>query len=128
MRTRAICGLLLAAGLSLALAGASPAPPTQKGKEEKTAEKSKPAPAAVKKGKELYDTWCEICHFNESSEKKVGPGLKGLFKRGKFTDGRKVDDASLRVWIEKGGKDMPGFGDSLKPEEIRDLIAYIKTL
>lgn len=34
----------------------------------------------------------------------------------------------MRAWIESGGKDMPGFKDTLKPNEIRDLLAYLRTL
>jgi len=128
MGVRWICGLLLAASVSIALASASPSPSEQKKQTEKKSEREKPSAEKIAKGKELFGTWCEICHFDKSSEKKVGPGLKGLPKRGKFADGRKVDEANLRAWIEKGGKDMPGFGDSLKAEEIQNLIAYIKTL
>ncbi len=84
--------------------------------------------AAVARGEKVYDTQCEICHFDHSTKKKIGPGLKGLMARGKFSDGKKVDDESLRAWIEKGGKDMPEFKDSLNDAEIRDLIAYLKTL
>lgn len=120
--------MLLAASVSFALAWTSPAQPQQKKQEPAKSEKEKPSAEKMAKGKELFGTWCEICHFDKASEKKVGPGLKGLFKRGKFADGRKVDEASLRIWIEKGGKDMPGFGDSLKAQEVQDLIAYIKTL
>jgi mono/diheme cytochrome c family protein len=58
----------------------------------------------------------------------VGPGLKGLMARGKYVNGKKLDDESLRAWIENGGKDMPGFKGALKEDEIRDLVAYLKTL
>ncbi len=81
----------------------------------------------VSRGKKVYDAQCEICHFSATSKKKIGPGLKGLYKRGVYANGKKVDDASLTAWIEKGGKDMPGFKDSLTASEIRDLVAYIKT-
>jgi len=40
----------------------------------------------------------------------------------------KADDENLRRVIERGGKDMPGYRNSLKPEQIRDLIVYVKTL
>lgn len=53
--------------------------------------------------------------------------MKGLFKRGKYADGTKVDDESLTRWIEKGGKNMPGFPDSLSDAQLQDLIAYLKT-
>ena len=86
------------------------------------------ARADVTHGKKIYDARCEICHFSASTGKKIGPGLKGLMARGKYADGKKVDDESLRIWIEKGGKDMPGYKGVLKDDEVRDLIAYLKTL
>jgi cytochrome c2 len=82
----------------------------------------------AKKGKKLYDEHCEMCHYTANNEVKIGPGLKGIYRKGKFADGKKVDDASMRKWIELGGKDMPEFKDTLKSDEIRDLIAYLKTL
>lgn len=87
-----------------------------------------PAPGDVGKGKEVYRMNCSICHYTRNTQQKIGPGLKELYKRRKFTDGKKVDDASVRVWIEKGGKDMPGFKELLNKEEIADLIAYLKSL
>ncbi len=93
---------------------------------------SKPAAAAsaeeIQKGKAVYDFRCAVCHFAKSDAKKIGPGMKGLAKRGTYANGKSVDDASLREWIEKGGKDMPGFKQSLTAEQIRDLIVYLKTL
>jgi mono/diheme cytochrome c family protein len=94
----------------------------------KQASGSTSATADVAKGKKLFDANCAICHYRASSAKKIGPGLKGLSKRGRFADGKGVDDASLRAWIEKGGKDMPGLKDLLRAEEVRELIAYLKTL
>ena len=34
----------------------------------------------------------------------------------------------FRVIIEKGGKDMPGFKDSVNADQMRELVAYLKTL
>ena len=80
------------------------------------------------KGKQIYDAKCEICHYSSSAEKKIGPGLAGLMKRETFHNKMKANDENLRRVIERGGKDMPGYRNSLKPAEIRDLIAYVKTL
>ncbi|HEX9759661.1 MAG TPA: c-type cytochrome [Candidatus Acidoferrales bacterium] len=79
-------------------------------------------------GQMIFNERCAICHYDGSAAQKMGPGLKGLYARGKFADGRKVDDAGMAGWIEKGGKDMPGLKDVLKPAEIRTLIRYLKTL
>jgi cytochrome c len=85
-------------------------------------------PAIVASGQKIYAKQCEICHYATSKAKKIGPGLADIYPSGKFSNGKKVDDAAMRVWIESGGKDMPGFRESLKPNEIRDLIAYLRTL
>jgi cytochrome c len=85
-------------------------------------------PALVASGQKIYAKQCEICHYAASKAKKIGPGLANIYPGGKFSNGKKVDDAAMRVWIESGGKDMPGFEESLKPNEIRDLLAYLRTL
>ena len=79
-------------------------------------------------GKELFHEHCASCHFTDTTAQKIGPGLKGLYTRLTFSDGKKVTDASLTRWIEAGGKNMPGFADTLKAEQVRALISYIKTL
>ena len=81
------------------------------------------------KGKEVFDQKCGICHFADSDAKKIGPGLKGLSKRGTFTvNSNKVTDDNLKTWIENGDSLMPPFKDVLDETQIRDVIAYVKTL
>jgi mono/diheme cytochrome c family protein len=82
----------------------------------------------IASGNELFHEHCASCHFTDTTAQKIGPGLKGLYTRLTFSDGKKVTDASLTRWIEGGGKDMPGFKETMKPEQIRALISYIKTL
>ena len=101
----------------------------------KNAVGQKPAPsagmvdrAAIERGRASYKRFCAICHFETSTAKKIGPGMRGIYKRGTYADGKTVDDASMRAWIERGGKNMPGFKDSLKAEQVSELIAYLKTL
>ena len=121
-------GILLLTGLVL-LAMTSALGQSASHSAKKNSARGKAVPSAeVVRGGKVYDAQCEVCHFDRSTKKKIGPGLKGLMARGKFSDGKKVDDESLRAWIEKGGKDMPGFKDSLNDAEVRDLIAYLKTL
>jgi cytochrome c len=85
--------------------------------------------AAVGRGKTLFQQKCSICHYDTSDQKKIGPGLKGLNKRGTFSvNGNKITDDSLKTWIENGDQLMPPFKDVLEPAQIKDVIAYVKTL
>ena len=86
-------------------------------------------PGSAAKGKEVFDKKCAMCHFADSDQKKIGPGLKGFSKRGTFTvNGNKVTGESLKTWIENGDSMMPGMKDSLEPAQIKDVVAYVKTL
>lgn len=85
--------------------------------------------AAVGRGKALFQQKCSICHYDTSDQKKIGPGLKGISKRGTFSvNGNKITDESLKTWIENGDQLMPPFKDVLEPAQIKDVIAYVKTL
>jgi cytochrome c2 len=79
------------------------------------------------KGKEVFEQ-CAMCHNADSTEKKMGPGLKGLFKKDKLEDGKKASEANIRARIDDGGNGMPGFKDVLDDQQKEDLIAYLKTL
>ena len=90
---------------------------------------SKGSSAAATRGKEVFEKKCAICHYADSDAKKIGPGLKGLSKRGTFTvNNNKVTDENLKTWIENGDSLMPGLKDSLEAAQIKDVIAYVKTL
>ena len=84
---------------------------------------------AVGRGKELFQKKCFVCHYATSDAKKIGPGLQGLNKRGTFTvNNSKVTDESVKAWIENGDSLMPPFKDALTPEQIKDLVRYVRTL
>ena len=85
----------------------------------------KPGDAA--KGKEVYEQ-CGVCHNADSEEKKMGPGLKGLYKKAKMANGQKPTDANILALINKGKGAMPAFAEVLSAEEKNDLLAYLKTL
>ena len=81
------------------------------------------------KGKEVFEKKCAMCHFSDSDQKKIGPGLKGISKRGTFTvNGSKVTTQSLITWIENGDSLMPPMKETLEPAQIKDVVAYVKTL
>jgi len=114
--TLAVAGVVLAQDEP-----AKPAPP------KKTA--SHAAAGSATRGKEVFEKKCAMCHFADSDAKKIGPGLKGLSKRGTFTvNGNKVTTESLTTWIENGDTMMPGMKETLEPAQIKDVVAYVKTL
>jgi cytochrome c2 len=79
------------------------------------------------KGKEVFQQ-CSVCHNADSTEKKMGPGLKGLFTREKMNNGKKPTEANVRAKIDEGGNGMPAYKEMLSDDEKDDLIAYLKTL
>src|ERR1700688_1482342 len=84
---------------------------------------------AAARGKEIFEQKCAVCHYADSDAKKIGPGLKGISKRGTFTvNNNKVTDETLKTWIENGDTLMPPFKEVLEPPQIKDVIAYVKTL
>jgi cytochrome c2 len=80
------------------------------------------------KGKEVFEQ-CGVCHAADSDEKKMGPGLKGLFKKKTLADGKTaVTEKSVMEKIDKGGNGMPAYEEMLEKKEKADLLAYLKTL
>jgi len=87
------------------------------------------AAGSAARGKEVFDKKCAMCHFADSDAKKIGPGLKGISKRKTFTvNGNKVTTESLTTWIENGDTLMPPMKEALEPAQIKDVVAYVKTL
>lgn len=78
------------------------------------------------KGKAVFEQ-CSVCHNADSTEVKMGPGLKGLFKR-KLNDGKPATDATVGAKINAGGNGMPAYKDLLSAAEKANVIAYLKTL
>ncbi len=115
---------------ALGLAGAMFAqdPPAKKTAAHSSSKNSASAAAAAR-GKEVFDKKCAVCHYADSDAKKIGPGLKGISQRGTFTiNNNKVTDESLKTWIENGDSLMPPFKEVLETPQIKDVIAYVKTL
>jgi cytochrome c len=79
------------------------------------------------KGKEVFEQ-CGVCHNADSTEKKMGPGLKGLFTRDKMLNGKKPTEANVRAKVDEGGNGMPAYKEILSDEDKDNVIAYLKTL
>lgn len=87
----------------------------------------KAAAGDADKGKETFEQ-CAACHNTDTDEKKMGPSLKGLYKKEKLHNGKSVTDAAVKAIINAGGNGMPAYEDILSDEEKANVIAYLKTL
>jgi len=84
-------------------------------------------PARSQTGDALYKTKCAGCHGAD------GKGETAVGKADKIRDLGSAEvqaqsDADLTAIISTGKGKMPAYGKSLKPEQIKDLVAYIRTL
>jgi len=114
------------AALAISTAVLAQDPPAKK---SSPAGNAKSSAAAAARGKEVFEKKCAICHYADSDAKKIGPGLKDISKRGTFTvNGNKVTDETLRTWIENGDSLMPPFKEVLEAPQIKDVVAYVRTL
>jgi cytochrome c6 len=78
-------------------------------------------------GAALYKAKCAACHGAD------GKGETAVGKANKLSDlgsadVQKQSDADLTAIITTGKNKMPAYGKSLKPEQIKDLVAYIRSL
>jgi cytochrome c2 len=71
---------------------------------------------------------CADCHNADRTDAKIGPGLKGLFKRDKLPmSGRAVTEDNIRKQLKTPFRAMPSFA-ALSEEEVKALLAFLKTL
>jgi mono/diheme cytochrome c family protein len=118
--------MICSAALAIAAAAVAQDAPAKK---STAGNGAKPSAAAVARGKDIFDKKCAVCHYPDSDAKKIGPGLKDISKRGTFTvNGNKVTEDSLRTWIENGDSLMPPFKEVLEAPQIKDVVAYVRTL
>ena len=88
-------------------------------------------PAAVERGQALFSQNCALCHG--AGARGDGPGVASLTRPpADLTAGHSLghSDDDYAYWIENGiaGTGMPGFGDELEDGEVRDVIAYVRSL
>jgi cytochrome c len=79
-------------------------------------------------GAALFAGLCASCHYADKEDQKLGPGLKGLFKRDRLPySGKPVTEENIRHQLARPALSMPAFA-RLTEQEIADLMAYLKTL
>lgn len=75
----------------------------------------------------LYKTHCVLCHAADGSGSS--PSGKALKAKDLRSDEiQKKSDAELAELITQGKGKMPAFGQKLKPDDIKQLVAYIRAL
>jgi cytochrome c6 len=75
----------------------------------------------------LYKTKCAACHGADAKgETAVGKANK--MRDLASEDVQKQSDADLTTVITGGKNKMPAYGKSLKPDQVKDLVAYIRSL
>ena len=95
--------------LTMAIAGAGPA-------------------NAESRGEQVFSSTCTFCHFTDTTDRKVGPGLMGLFRRERLpVSGDRVSDERVRKQIRQGSGAMPPHGH-LSTADVEALVQYLKTL
>jgi mono/diheme cytochrome c family protein len=105
-------------------------------------ETPRPDPDQVKSGRAVYDRYCASCH---GANAQGAPNWQERDERGELpapphnAEGHtwRHSDSELYEMVSKGMRDpfnkttrltMPGFNGVLSPDEIRAVIAYLKTL
>ena len=80
-------------------------------------------------GRKIYDSYCDRCHEPYSARGKKGPGLKGVFKQPYLSiSGLPANDDRVADIVRLGRKEMPGYSQTLSPQDIEALLAYVHTL
>lgn len=75
---------------------------------------------------DLFKSKCVMCHGADGTGSAIGKKMGAH----DFTtaDVQKMSDADIAATITNGKDKMPKYADKLKPEEIKGLVAYIRTL
>ena len=82
---------------------------------------------SAERGKAVFENNCAECHYPDSRDVKVGPGLQGV-KDGKLPDGRPATHDKVLDIINTGPAEMPSFKDRISEQDKEDVVAYVLTL
>jgi cytochrome c6 len=88
------------------------------------------APAGVQAQSDVakvYKTNCVLCHAADGSGNSASGKALGA-KDLASSEVQKKSDAELTEAIARGKGKMPAFGAKLKPDDIKQLVAYIRAL
>ena len=84
------------------------------------------APAHAQNAETIYKGKCAGCHGADGTGSAIGKkmGVRDFHS----AEVQKQSDDELSAVIEKGKNKMPPYEKSLKPDQIKELVAYIRTM
>jgi mono/diheme cytochrome c family protein len=80
------------------------------------------------RGRTVFQTRCGVCHYDRKDEPLHGPALVALFKKPILPSGAAATDERVTSTIQHGRGLMPALGDSVDPDDLKDLLAYLHSL
>ncbi len=82
----------------------------------------------ITRGSSLFKEHCSSCHLADSTESKIGVGLKGVMKQKTLPiSNEPATEDNIRKLLKIPPEGMPSFID-WKEDDVNALIAYLKTL
>lgn len=83
---------------------------------------------AILIGAKLFESNCSFCHYTDSTDSRVGPGLKGLFQNKEMpVSSWPVSVENIERQLKTPFAQMPAF-DWMGREDITALTAYLQSL
>jgi cytochrome c6 len=86
-----------------------------------------PTAAAAQDAAATYKAKCAMCH-GADGKAETPAGKKMGAHDFASPEVQKMSDAELTQVLEKGKNKMPGYAGKLKDSEIKELVAYVRTL
>jgi cytochrome c2 len=89
--------------------------------------------ADAEMGEELFNKRCKVCHNPLTHQRKIGPGLQGVFGREAEGGIGVLSEAKLHEWLQnpkalKPNTRMPKYGPMQDVEQRQAVIDFLKTL
>jgi cytochrome c6 len=85
------------------------------------------SPAAAQDAATTFKAKCAMCHGTDGKGETPAGKKMGAHDFAS-PEVQKMSDAELTQVLEKGKNKMPGYAGKLKDSEIKELVAYVRTL
>ena len=80
------------------------------------------------RGHAVFEGRCAACHYDRKDAALHGPALLGVFKKPSLPSGAPANDERVTATIVNGHNMMPALGNTIDPQDLNDLLAYLHTL